>query len=180
VLKKWYTSYKDHIKLSDYEIHNGMSLELYYVWPLTPFKGLADGCRVRESTRWWALDSVALLSGVMVFSTLAESILYHVMNGISCSSFTFLPSIRPILCPFLLSPESVPDTEFDCLGISDTEYWKFLLGQIYARPIGRIRGRLQRNFLQFFSSLDYFVWKLHREVLSNTRVNVCDLLSFWT
>jgi ubiquitin-like protein 5 len=31
VLKKWYTSYKDHIKLSDYEIHNGMSLELYYV-----------------------------------------------------------------------------------------------------------------------------------------------------
>jgi hypothetical protein len=31
VLKKWYTWYKDHIKLSDYEIHNGMSLELYYV-----------------------------------------------------------------------------------------------------------------------------------------------------
>jgi ubiquitin-like protein 5 len=31
VLKKWYTAYKDHIRLSDYEIHNGMSLELYYV-----------------------------------------------------------------------------------------------------------------------------------------------------
>ncbi|OLL26947.1 Ubiquitin-like protein 5 [Neolecta irregularis DAH-3] len=30
VLKKWYTSYKDHIKLSDYEIHNGMSLELVH------------------------------------------------------------------------------------------------------------------------------------------------------
>ena len=39
VLKKWYTSYKDHIKLSDYEIHNGMSLELYYVWLLRPLQG---------------------------------------------------------------------------------------------------------------------------------------------
>ncbi|KAE8375825.1 ubiquitin-like modifier hub1 [Aspergillus bertholletiae] len=28
-LKKWYTVYKDHITLSDYEIHDGMSLELY-------------------------------------------------------------------------------------------------------------------------------------------------------
>ncbi|CCG82687.1 Ubiquitin-like modifier hub1 [Taphrina deformans PYCC 5710] len=30
VLKKWYTTFKDHITLADYEIHNGMSLELYY------------------------------------------------------------------------------------------------------------------------------------------------------
>lgn len=30
VLKKWYNVYKDHITLDDYEIHNGMSLELYY------------------------------------------------------------------------------------------------------------------------------------------------------
>ncbi|CAH2242050.1 jg954 [Pararge aegeria aegeria] len=30
VLKKWYTVFKDHIKLSDYEIHDGMNLELYY------------------------------------------------------------------------------------------------------------------------------------------------------
>ncbi|QSL64973.1 hypothetical protein MERGE_002277 [Pneumocystis wakefieldiae] len=30
VLKKWYNTFKDHITLSDYEIHNGMSLELYY------------------------------------------------------------------------------------------------------------------------------------------------------
>ncbi|KAF8900781.1 ubiquitin-like protein [Hymenopellis radicata] len=29
VLKKWYTTYKDHITLSDYEIHDGMSLEMY-------------------------------------------------------------------------------------------------------------------------------------------------------
>ncbi|EKM81165.1 hypothetical protein AGABI1DRAFT_36678 [Agaricus bisporus var. burnettii JB137-S8] len=29
VLKKWYTIYKDHITLSDYEIHDGMSLEMY-------------------------------------------------------------------------------------------------------------------------------------------------------
>ncbi|XP_021934305.1 ubiquitin-like protein 5 [Zootermopsis nevadensis] len=30
VLKKWYTVFKDHIKLQDYEIHDGMNLELYY------------------------------------------------------------------------------------------------------------------------------------------------------
>jgi len=28
-LKKWYTIYKDHITLDDYEIHDGMSLEMY-------------------------------------------------------------------------------------------------------------------------------------------------------
>ncbi|ODQ77601.1 hypothetical protein BABINDRAFT_15305 [Babjeviella inositovora NRRL Y-12698] len=30
VLKKGYTTYKDHITLDDYEIHDGMNLELYY------------------------------------------------------------------------------------------------------------------------------------------------------
>lgn len=30
VLKKWYNIYKDHITLQDYEIHDGMNLELYY------------------------------------------------------------------------------------------------------------------------------------------------------
>jgi ubiquitin-like protein 5 len=30
VLKKWYNIYKDHITLADYEISDGMSLELYY------------------------------------------------------------------------------------------------------------------------------------------------------
>lgn len=30
VLKKWYTIYKDHITVADYEIHDGMNLELYY------------------------------------------------------------------------------------------------------------------------------------------------------
>jgi len=30
VLKKWYTIYKDHITLEDYEIRDGMNLELYY------------------------------------------------------------------------------------------------------------------------------------------------------
>jgi ubiquitin-like protein 5 len=29
-IQKWYTVYKDHITLSDYEIHDGMGLELYY------------------------------------------------------------------------------------------------------------------------------------------------------
>ena len=29
-IQKWYTVYKDHITLADYEIHDGMSLELYY------------------------------------------------------------------------------------------------------------------------------------------------------
>ena len=27
-IQKWYTVYKDHITLDDYEIHDGMSLEL--------------------------------------------------------------------------------------------------------------------------------------------------------
>ncbi len=30
VLKKWYNIFKDHITLADYEIHDGMNLELYY------------------------------------------------------------------------------------------------------------------------------------------------------
>lgn len=30
VLKKWYSIYKDHITLEDYEIQDGMNLELYY------------------------------------------------------------------------------------------------------------------------------------------------------
>ncbi|KAG8989658.1 ubiquitin-like modifier hub1 [Tulasnella sp. JGI-2019a] len=28
ILKKWYTIYKDHITLGDYEINDGMSLEM--------------------------------------------------------------------------------------------------------------------------------------------------------
>ena len=30
VLKKWYNIFKDHITIQDYEIHDGMNLELYY------------------------------------------------------------------------------------------------------------------------------------------------------
>lgn len=29
-LQKWYTVFKDHITLADYEIHDGSNLELYY------------------------------------------------------------------------------------------------------------------------------------------------------
>ncbi|CAI9273416.1 unnamed protein product [Lactuca saligna] len=29
-IQKWYNIYKDHITLQDYEIHDGMGLELYY------------------------------------------------------------------------------------------------------------------------------------------------------
>ena len=29
-IQTWYTFYKDHITLADYEIHDGMGLELYY------------------------------------------------------------------------------------------------------------------------------------------------------
>ncbi|CAI5971256.1 unnamed protein product [Closterium sp. NIES-65] len=29
-IQKWYNIYKDHITLADYEIHDGMGLELYY------------------------------------------------------------------------------------------------------------------------------------------------------
>lgn len=28
---RWYTIYKDHVRLDDYEIHDGMGLELYYM-----------------------------------------------------------------------------------------------------------------------------------------------------
>lgn len=34
-IQKWYTIYKDHITLKDYEIHDGMGLELYYNWSVT-------------------------------------------------------------------------------------------------------------------------------------------------
>jgi len=30
VLKKWYNVFKDNITLADYEIHDGMNIELYY------------------------------------------------------------------------------------------------------------------------------------------------------
>ena len=30
MLKKWYNIFKDHITLEDYEIKDGMNLELYY------------------------------------------------------------------------------------------------------------------------------------------------------
>ena len=30
-IQKWYTVYKDHVRLDDYEIHDGMGLELYYM-----------------------------------------------------------------------------------------------------------------------------------------------------
>ncbi len=30
VLKKWYNIYKDHITLGDYEIVDGMNIEMYY------------------------------------------------------------------------------------------------------------------------------------------------------
>lgn len=29
-IQKWYTVFKDHIRLSDYEVKDGMNLELYY------------------------------------------------------------------------------------------------------------------------------------------------------
>ena len=29
VLKKWYTIFKDHVTVGDYEIHDGINLELY-------------------------------------------------------------------------------------------------------------------------------------------------------
>jgi ubiquitin-like protein 5 len=30
VLKKWYSIYKDHITLADYEIHDGACMEMHY------------------------------------------------------------------------------------------------------------------------------------------------------
>ncbi|KAI8436701.1 hypothetical protein MSG28_010188 [Choristoneura fumiferana] len=44
VLKKWYTVFKDHIKLSDYEIHDGMNLDLRPVGS-SRIQTAAFGCR---------------------------------------------------------------------------------------------------------------------------------------
>ena len=30
-IQKWYVVFKDHVTLRDYEIHDGMGLELYYM-----------------------------------------------------------------------------------------------------------------------------------------------------
>jgi len=40
-IKKWYTIYKDHITLEDYEIHDGMGLEL---WVSLLIRLFADCC----------------------------------------------------------------------------------------------------------------------------------------
>ena len=37
VLKKWYTTFKDHITIGDYEIGNGSSLEMYSLHLLFSF-----------------------------------------------------------------------------------------------------------------------------------------------
>eukprot|EP00621_Florenciella_sp_RCC1693_P011326 CAMPEP_0182552906 /NCGR_PEP_ID=MMETSP1323-20130603/49214_1 /TAXON_ID=236787 /ORGANISM="Florenciella parvula, Strain RCC1693" /LENGTH=243 /DNA_ID=CAMNT_0024764619 /DNA_START=175 /DNA_END=910 /DNA_ORIENTATION=- len=38
-IQKWYTIFKDHITLEDYEIHDGMGLEMYYNWQPTAAAG---------------------------------------------------------------------------------------------------------------------------------------------
>ncbi|XP_066329212.1 uncharacterized protein [Miscanthus floridulus] len=42
-IHKWYNIYKDHITLKDYEIHDGMGLELYYNQP-PPLPCCQFGC----------------------------------------------------------------------------------------------------------------------------------------
>ncbi len=51
-IQKWYTVYKDHITLEDYEIHDGMGLELYCECcaPTIPIQPLATACRSRSCT----------------------------------------------------------------------------------------------------------------------------------
>ena len=48
VLKKWYNVFKDNITLADYEIHDGMNIELYYQWKVCP------ECHTQyKHTRFW-------------------------------------------------------------------------------------------------------------------------------
>ncbi len=63
-IQKWYTVYKDHISLEDYEIHDGMGLELYYNWAARAAEsllGLCVGRAMRVARR-----SLTLLGGALV------------------------------------------------------------------------------------------------------------------
>jgi ubiquitin-like protein 5 len=46
-IQKWYTIYKDHITLEDYEIHDGMGLELYVPAPVFMFVATLLGLSFR-------------------------------------------------------------------------------------------------------------------------------------
>ena len=47
-MQKWYSIFKDHITLEDYEIHDGMGLELYYNWNLWVVIRLMWGQKTRN------------------------------------------------------------------------------------------------------------------------------------
>ena len=51
-IQKWYTVYKDHISLEDYEIHDGMGLELYCKRPTAAILFLAARPLLAYAHRW--------------------------------------------------------------------------------------------------------------------------------
>ena len=57
-IQKWYTIFKDHITLQDYEIHDGMGLELYYNCAL---------CRARLPDFRWNSVRCARLTAPLCF-----------------------------------------------------------------------------------------------------------------
>eukprot|EP00588_Corethron_pennatum_P036607 CAMPEP_0194345304 /NCGR_PEP_ID=MMETSP0171-20130528/104779_1 /TAXON_ID=218684 /ORGANISM="Corethron pennatum, Strain L29A3" /LENGTH=112 /DNA_ID=CAMNT_0039112269 /DNA_START=1269 /DNA_END=1608 /DNA_ORIENTATION=- len=63
-IQKWYTIYKDHITLEDYEIHDGMGLELYYTDVLRVSCGKGDVVSVVYSCVGAFLSSVFSFSHV--------------------------------------------------------------------------------------------------------------------
>ena len=52
-IQKWYNIYKDHITLKDYEIHDGMGLELYYNLATAPLSLLSG---TSSSSEWFPLQ----------------------------------------------------------------------------------------------------------------------------
>jgi ubiquitin-like protein 5 len=54
-IQKWYTVYKDHITLQDYEIHDGMGLELY-VYTLIALRWLSSMYRL-HSNKYYPLSA---------------------------------------------------------------------------------------------------------------------------
>jgi ubiquitin-like protein 5 len=77
-IQKWYTVYKDHITLQDYEIHDGMGLELY----------------------------VSCFNLLMLIYCFAPLLLVERRTSCCCiiSLFLRLMIFAILLCPLLISP----------------------------------------------------------------------------
>jgi ubiquitin-like protein 5 len=83
-IQKWYTIYKDHITLEDYEIHDGMGLELcvHIIWS-NFYVGLCFYSRVRVCVcdrSWWRFTNINMYNNVNSPSCLVCSRLIRYYN----------------------------------------------------------------------------------------------------